>query len=709
MLGIDRVIALPCLSLVLSLGVWLIGGRFPEHKEAILYASQFIICLFLIYRLTYANLVADPGVRRILVGAVGFLTFGDAAYYVIHYFFDAPYGSVSLFLLSIIPYFLSYVLAAATFFTLLSRSAGPTLPRNRILWIMVLLFWFLTAFHLGVPTAHKLVTDGFDISALIHVIKLVGVLALGPIALFTIFSAQDIRWSFIALGFFGFSVLEWGINAEILAYGTLRFSLYDLAWFHAVLMIAVGTQLGSQLSSRIAQVDLRRLSDAIRFYPTILVSIPAIMLPMIVRTDIPGVVVTITAYYFLLFLSIVMTGVILTRIDQLSGILSELSQRSVDNNSLATLMDRLPLEFQGIVSSFLSVRLNERKEAEEKAFASADQFDRSMGQLTHDIRSPLAAIRTVLRSTKLSTPEETMLIGASFARIDDIITETLERPDRNSGDLSDFAPLFPLRDLVIEKSFLLRGRPIAFQISPGKSLHEVMALGNETEFKRIVSNLIDNAVEAINGSGSVTLRIGQTPTTAVIDVIDTGRGIPGAVLSQLGVKPVTFGKDKGHGLGLYHCFVTVRRWGGDVKIQTSPNGTRLTIELRAGTQPKWLTLSVPTVSQKEIVVIDDNREVLSAWELMIANRRQASYFCSFSEAVRHCERRDLSDILLLSDFDVIGDPIDGVDFFDTIGRPTNFIMVTGKHFLPALRKRCSERGIRILPKHMLSSIDLTFS
>ena len=180
------------------------------------------------------------------------------------------------------------------------------------------------------------------------------------------------------------------------------------------------------------------------------------------------------------------------------------------------------------------------------------------------------------------------------------------------------------------------------------------------------------------------------------------------ILDELGKKPGTCGKDKGNGLGLYHCFTTVRQWGGDVRVLTSEKGTAVRLELRPGVRPEWLALTLPKITHREIFVIDDSKELISAWQMMIASRRPAFYFRSFTEALKHLGDRGLSETLILSDFDVVGDRLDGIDFFDALGRPPNFVIVTGKYFLPDLRKRCMARGIKILPKHMLGATKLDF-
>jgi signal transduction histidine kinase len=98
-----------------------------------------------------------------------------------------------------------------------------------------------------------------------------------------------------------------------------------------------------------------------------------------------------------------------------------------------------------------------------------------------------------------------------------------------------------------------------------------------------LENLIRNGVEAIGGSGSVTID-GRTEVTdaqewVAIDIEDTGRGIPPDHLSKI-FDPFFTTKSSGMGIGLWKAKALIQRLGGEITVQSEVGkGTTFTIRL----------------------------------------------------------------------------------------------------------------------------------
>jgi two-component system, NtrC family, nitrogen regulation sensor histidine kinase NtrY len=98
---------------------------------------------------------------------------------------------------------------------------------------------------------------------------------------------------------------------------------------------------------------------------------------------------------------------------------------------------------------------------------------------------------------------------------------------------------------------------------------------------RVVINLVDNAVEAINRSGRIVLETGHAPGEhgSCIVVADDGPGIPEAEREKLFL-PYYSTKRRGSGLGLAIVRRIVAEHGGSIEVaDNQPRGTRFTIEL----------------------------------------------------------------------------------------------------------------------------------
>lgn len=102
------------------------------------------------------------------------------------------------------------------------------------------------------------------------------------------------------------------------------------------------------------------------------------------------------------------------------------------------------------------------------------------------------------------------------------------------------------------------------------------------EMLQVVSNLVSNAIRAMDGRGSieVSLRSDAEGTTRLI-FADNGPGMPEEVRRRA-AEPFVSGRPEGTGLGLAIVANIVRKWGGELDIASAPKeGTRVTIAIPA--------------------------------------------------------------------------------------------------------------------------------
>jgi signal transduction histidine kinase len=107
------------------------------------------------------------------------------------------------------------------------------------------------------------------------------------------------------------------------------------------------------------------------------------------------------------------------------------------------------------------------------------------------------------------------------------------------------------------------------------------------ELNQVWTNLIDNAVDAMDGRGVLTLRTRADGDRVLVEVGDTGPGIAEPVLARIfepffTTKPV----GEGTGLGLDICWrIVVQRHGGDLRVTSTPGDTRFQALLRTSGPP----------------------------------------------------------------------------------------------------------------------------
>jgi signal transduction histidine kinase len=95
-----------------------------------------------------------------------------------------------------------------------------------------------------------------------------------------------------------------------------------------------------------------------------------------------------------------------------------------------------------------------------------------------------------------------------------------------------------------------------------------------SELSQIWTNLIDNAIDGMGGSGELRVRAYRDDTSVVVEIIDNGPGISPEVLPHI-YEPffTTKGVGEGTGLGLDTVKRIVRKHHGTIQVQSSPGNT----------------------------------------------------------------------------------------------------------------------------------------
>jgi signal transduction histidine kinase len=126
-----------------------------------------------------------------------------------------------------------------------------------------------------------------------------------------------------------------------------------------------------------------------------------------------------------------------------------------------------------------------------------------------------------------------------------------------------------------------------------RSLPRIMAYGSE--LNQVWTNLIDNAIDAVKGTGKICIGTCLDDNQIVVEIVDDGAGIPPEVQSRM-FEPffTTKGVGAGTGLGLIISNRIVGdRHGGEIEFESRPGETRFKVRLPLNRQQA----SVPVASQ----------------------------------------------------------------------------------------------------------------
>ncbi|MEP6536236.1 MAG: ATP-binding protein [Bryobacteraceae bacterium] len=112
--------------------------------------------------------------------------------------------------------------------------------------------------------------------------------------------------------------------------------------------------------------------------------------------------------------------------------------------------------------------------------------------------------------------------------------------------------------------------------------HVPKVAGNGSELNQVWTNLIDNAADAMAGAGELVLRTASEYGRVLVEVRDSGNGIPENIRDRI-FEPffTTKGQGEGIGLGLDIVYRIVRKHRGEVRVESHPGRTSFNVRIPA--------------------------------------------------------------------------------------------------------------------------------
>jgi two-component system nitrogen regulation sensor histidine kinase NtrY len=211
-------------------------------------------------------------------------------------------------------------------------------------------------------------------------------------------------------------------------------------------------------------------------------------------------------------------------------------------------------------------------------------------RLAHEIKNPLTPIQLCAERMQRHFTEAP---AATRALVEECTTTIVGEVESLKGlvdEFSQFARMPPpravptdLHALLADALSLYRGLFTDVEIRPqfAASLPKVSV--DPEQLRRVVINLVDNAIEAMDRRGAIDVETCHDAAAGVVRIVvaDNGPGIPQAERDKLFL-PYYSTKQRGSGLGLAIVRRIVAEHGGRIDVtDNSPRGTRLAIELPA--------------------------------------------------------------------------------------------------------------------------------
>lgn len=356
-----------------------------------------------------------------------------------------------------------------------------------------------------------------------------------------------------------------------------------------------------------------------------------------------------------------------------------------------------------------------------------EKFTKMANQVAHDIRSPLASLLMIVKACEAIPEKERIALRSASNRISDIANNLLHQyrseQSGSSIDVEEKKPILlsaTLLQLLTEKKFQYQDSPITFDCQFDTSGQFAFISIEPSPFKRMISNLINNAVEAFSGqTGLVTLKINATNEWSNIIISDNGKGMPPALVEKImNNMAVSEGKIDGNGIGLTQARETLANNNGTLSIHSTIGmGTDIQLQFPRIKAPAWVAEELILSKQNIIVILDDDHSIHSAWDsqfsqfLKEAPDMTLHHFEMGQEALTFLHTLSNDDkkrTLLLTDYELLNQGINGLDVVEH-AHVTHAILVTSHYENPDIQKRAVQLNCKILPKQLASEIQISFS
>ncbi len=167
-------------------------------------------------------------------------------------------------------------------------------------------------------------------------------------------------------------------------------------------------------------------------------------------------------------------------------------------------------------------------------------------ETAHQLGTPISSLMAWLEMMKMKNGDQEMV-----SELEKDVTRLEKITERFSkiGSKPDLIPqdIVPVIQAAIHYIKSRSSDKVKFSLN--LSSEQLIVPLNAALFEWVIENLCKNAIDAIQGSGSIEINLGATTQNITLDIADTGKGIPKSMFSDI-FKPGYTTKKKGWGLGL---------------------------------------------------------------------------------------------------------------------------------------------------------------
>ena len=373
-----------------------------------------------------------------------------------------------------------------------------------------------------------------------------------------------------------------------------------------------------------------------------------------------------------------------------------------------------------------SIELKLENEAAKRVTEEQAKFRTTVGQMVHDIRTPLSTLQMVVQSTREIPEEKRISLRNAAITINDITAQLLRQYESTQHSEQQIhnpqVLLVPtiLSDVVSDRRHKYKNSSLIFKYDITQLNAFTFIKADFSDLKRSISNLINNAVEALpKAGGMVEVQLIANEEWVYINILDNGCGISKELLDKIKQKTgVTHGKKNGHGLGMIQVIEMTERNHGKFNIASSTDkrnqGTTIMLQFPRVIDPDWIAEEVNLTKNDIVIILDDDGSIHGGWDSRLEHILEKipsivvehySHGQAALNFIANLPAKDKENVCFLSDYELIGQELNGIQVIEK-AQIKRSILVTSHYANVEIRKMAVQHKVKILPKELVHIVPI---
>lgn len=326
-------------------------------------------------------------------------------------------------------------------------------------------------------------------------------------------------------------------------------------------------------------------------------------------------------------------------------------------------------------------------------------------RVKHDMQSPLIALDIAVENTQNTDYENKKLMLTSLNRLKSIVNDLYRTQASLQFNEKLNLPLFYIINEVIrEKNLEYESQNLEINFKQddtylyAKISHQILM--------RIFSNLINNAIEASQGTTKIDINVFEENEKIKIHIKDNGHGIQEENSKRIFQKGYTT-KETGLGEGLSSANDFLSSFDGRIRlVKSNELGSLFEIELVKSQDQKLIPHKL-NLSGKDVIVLDDERVIFEKWKSLFEQKNIELNSLKYSETLNdQLVNTKENNTIFLIDYDFASKHEDGLQFIINHKISAQAYLVTGRFIDQKIFQDLLKYNIKVVPKLYLDFIVL---